>query len=448
MKSFARATFALLAIALLSVVTAESRAQDPDSVPPRTARFTTEQLDSLLAPIALYPDPLLAQVLVAATFADQIEEAAAYVRTNGTEGIDEQGWDVSVKAVAHYPPVLNRMVERIDWTTELGQAYALQSTDVMDAVQRLRAQAAVHGNLQSTAEQEVTHQGKHIVITPAQPTVVYVPTYDPAIVYFQPVFVVAKHHARYWSFGIGFPIGAWLNYDCDWYGRRIYYHGWRGYGWHGRSRPHIRLSHHYVHPRFVGVHANRRVLYRPVRAETHPSTGAPNRTVFSQTVRSGANIYVSDGPAKASSNSRTVFPRDLRGALPPSKGSAREAGKSATTREPIVYRGSVPSNRTQAPGSGYGSVRRPSQSRPVPAGVSGGSYGTVRSRPGTTKSTGSSVAPAPTRPSGGFGTVRPPRASSGARPSSVRPPSSGSYQGVQRGTTSKPSSGTTSRRKP
>src|SRR5579863_2275138 len=85
--------------------------------------FSPDQLDNLLSPIALYPDPLLAQVFVAATFPDQVEEAARYVRSYGQNGVDEQPWDVSVKAVSHYPTVIEMMSDKIDWTTSLGQAY-------------------------------------------------------------------------------------------------------------------------------------------------------------------------------------------------------------------------------------------------------------------------------------------------------------------------------------
>ncbi|MGA2436405.1 MAG: DUF3300 domain-containing protein, partial [Bryobacteraceae bacterium] len=102
--------------------------------------FSPDQLDNLAAPVALYPDPLLAQVLLAATFPDQIDEAARFVRANPDPyAIDSQYWDVSVKAVAHYPTVLYMMADKLDWTTALGQAYANQSADVMASVQRLRA---------------------------------------------------------------------------------------------------------------------------------------------------------------------------------------------------------------------------------------------------------------------------------------------------------------------
>ena len=96
---------------------------------PAYENFSRDQLDNLLSPVALYPDPLLAQLFVAATFPDQVEEAARFVRGNGPNGVDEQDWDVSVRAIAHYPTVIGMMADKIDWTTSLGQAYVNQSTE-------------------------------------------------------------------------------------------------------------------------------------------------------------------------------------------------------------------------------------------------------------------------------------------------------------------------------
>jgi hypothetical protein len=115
-----------------------SVAQDDSSVQP----FSPDQLDNLLAPIALYPDPLLAQILPAATFPDQIDEAARLCRAGANpDDIDMQPWDVSVKAVAHYPTVLYMMADSLDWTTAVGQAYVNQNDDVMASMQRLRQEA-------------------------------------------------------------------------------------------------------------------------------------------------------------------------------------------------------------------------------------------------------------------------------------------------------------------
>jgi hypothetical protein len=221
--------------------------------------YSPEQLDNLLSPIALYPDPLLAQVLLAATFPGQIDEAARYVRGSGSSGVDDQPWDVSVKAVAHYPTVIYMMADRLDWTTALGQAYVYQSTDVMTSVQHLRAMAQAQGNLVTTPQQQVIVEGGVIRVWPANPRLIFVPVYDPAIVYVRrPSWGLAI------GFGMGFLIGAWLNHDCDWGRHRVIYTGWSGGGWVERSRPYVQITNVYVNNRYTNVVVNRNVVNRPV----------------------------------------------------------------------------------------------------------------------------------------------------------------------------------------
>jgi hypothetical protein len=224
--------------------------------------YAADQLDNLVAPIALYPDPLLAQVLIAATFPDQIDAAARWVRSNGQSGVDEQPWDVSVRSVAHYPTVLNMMAADLDWTTAVGQAYAYQSTDVMTSVQRLRAMARAQGNLPTTPQQQVVVEGGFISIWPASATLLYIPTYDPAIVFFRPVYFGGIFTA--FSFGTAWRIGVWLNLDCDWGRHRVYYTAWQGRGWIARSRPQVRINATYVNTRLATITINRRVVQRPL----------------------------------------------------------------------------------------------------------------------------------------------------------------------------------------
>ncbi len=184
--------------------------------------YSADQLDNLLAPVALYPDPLLAQVLTAATFVDQVDEASRMLRgSSDPRFIDGQPWDVSVKSVAHYPSVLQMMSDRLDWTTSVGQAYVNQSTDVMIAIQRLRMMAHNQGNLVSNQQQLVTLDGDYISIDPYQPQYIYVPIYDPSFIYY-------RRGGNFLTFGAGFAIGAWLNYDFNWRSHDIYYHGWEG----------------------------------------------------------------------------------------------------------------------------------------------------------------------------------------------------------------------------
>jgi hypothetical protein len=244
--------------------------------------FSPEQLDNLVAPIALYPDPLLAQVLVGATFPDQIDQAARSVRANGDPNyIDQQPWDVSVKAVAHYPTVLFNMADKLDWTTALGQAYVGQSTDVMTAVQRLRVEAQSAGNLVSTPQQQVVMQGGYVQIWPAQPQYIYVPVYDPALVYYRrPGFFMGI------TFGRAFFIGAWLNNDFDWGGHRVYYHGWEGGGgWIGRSRAYIHVNNVYVNTSYRNVAINRTVVNRSVNYTTLNRYQSVHRDVHYDNVR-------------------------------------------------------------------------------------------------------------------------------------------------------------------
>jgi hypothetical protein len=251
------------AVAGISFHAAPVVAQVTSSTTEEHALFTHEQLDDLVAPVALYPDAILAQLLVASTFYQQVAAASRHVAAYGARGIDEQSWDISVKAIAHYPPLLNMLARQEDWTAALGRAYVLQSGDVMDAVQRLRAMAYEQGNLVSTAEQEVIVERERILIVPAQPQVIYVPTYNPRVVYYVPVSSGGLYHSD-WSFGIGYPIGAWLSYDCDWWSRRVVYSGWGHHGWRSRSMPYIYITNVYVNPNYHDVNVNYGVLRRPV----------------------------------------------------------------------------------------------------------------------------------------------------------------------------------------
>jgi hypothetical protein len=185
------------------------------AVPPPMPAYqplSQAQLDDLLGPIALYPDPLMAQILPASTFPTDIVLADRYVSGGGDPGqIDQQPWDASVQALARYPNVLKWMDENLAWTTELGQAFLNQQQDVMDSIQRLRQSAYNLGNLQSTPQQQVINDGGYIEIVPVQTQVIYVPVYQPALVYYQPAY-----GSPFVTFGIGWAIGSWMDCDFDW----------------------------------------------------------------------------------------------------------------------------------------------------------------------------------------------------------------------------------------
>jgi len=261
-----------LLLAALAVAPSGATAQGGVLPPPVALqeRYSADEIDNLVGPVALYPDALLAQVLVAATFPEQVEDAARFVRLHGTDAIDDQPWDVSVKAVAHYLSALNMMAERIDWTAALGRAYAGQSTAVMESVQRLRAQADAHGNLVSNEQQQIVRDdARQYVIVPAQPQVIFVPTYDPFLAFSRPLFTTGFRTPS-WSFGVGYPIGSWLIYDFHWGRRTLFYHGWHprhfhdAGGWRARSFPFVRITNVYVHPRFRNVYVNDGIWRRPI----------------------------------------------------------------------------------------------------------------------------------------------------------------------------------------
>jgi hypothetical protein len=257
----------LLALSLFVPLASAQEEPAPEQAaeqPPEASYFSPEQLDNLVAPVALYPDPLLAQLLPASTFPEQVDEAARFVRAHADPNyIDSQPWDVSVKSVAHYPSVVYMLAEKNDWTTSIGQAYVAQPDDVMAAVQRLRRQARDAGHLRTSREHEVVETEGYIHIYPANPRYIYVPTYDPAYVY-------VRHPGYYGrpviSFGAGFMIGAWLNHELDWHHHRVIYSDWEhGHGWMLRSRPYVRVNHIYVHNNHRTVIVNHRVIDRPVR---------------------------------------------------------------------------------------------------------------------------------------------------------------------------------------
>jgi hypothetical protein len=161
---------------------------------PVAAAFTREELEKLLAPVALYPDDLLAQVLPASAYPVQIvmvqrwlDKNASAIANNDYSGIDKQNWDPAVKALARFPDVIKKMSADLDWTTDLGDAVVNQPKDVADVVQLLRAKAESAGKLKTTKEQKVVKRKEDgrdvIVVESADPSVVYVPTYDPVEAY-------------------------------------------------------------------------------------------------------------------------------------------------------------------------------------------------------------------------------------------------------------------------
>ena len=243
-------TIIMLLVALMSYVPSASAQQENPA-------FSQAELDQMLAPIALYPDVLLSQILVAATYPLEIVEAARWSAANpGLEGeqavtaVEYQAWDPSVKALVAFPGVLDRMNEDLNWTRALGDAFLFQEAQVMDSVQNLRQRAYEAGNLNSTENARVVRENQVIVIEPANPQVVYVPYYNPQVVYgswwwpgYAPV---------YW----GPPPGIHLSLGFNWgWGRGIFVSPgffFSSFDWYRRQTVVVHRQHTYHHrPHFV-----------------------------------------------------------------------------------------------------------------------------------------------------------------------------------------------------
>lgn len=227
----------ILAGSVFGGLAAQEAPAPAPSAPPYVQQ-TPDQLEQLVAPIALYPDSLVAQILAASTFPEQVVEADRWAQANqGLQGealaqaADEQPWDASVKALTAFPAVLGNMDRNLSWTSSLGDAYYNQPDQVMTAIQTMRQRAQAAGTLQSTPQQVVSTQGPDIDIEPANPDVVYVPAYDPWVVYGIPLlpwpdwypYPGIWYDGPFLAFGLGFSIGFFGGYGWGW-------HHW-GFDW-------------------------------------------------------------------------------------------------------------------------------------------------------------------------------------------------------------------------
>src|SRR5947208_9285579 len=239
------------------VTVAQTQEQQQSAVADEpTPKIPNDQLDSLVAPIALYPDPLLAQVLAASTYPLEIVELQQWLTKNKdlkdkalADAVQKQPWDSSIQSMAALPDVVKRLADDIGWTTDLGNAVLAQQSDVMDAVQRMRAKAQEKGNLKSTEQMKVetkTVENKNvIVIEQSKPEVVYVPSYDPVVVYGAPPYPyppIAYPPPGYYaagmavSFGVGMMVGAAMG------------GGWCcNSGWGGNNNININNNNNFVH---------------------------------------------------------------------------------------------------------------------------------------------------------------------------------------------------------
>jgi Protein of unknown function (DUF3300) len=243
---------------------------------------TPEQLQQLVAPIALYPDPLVAQILAASTYPTEIVEAERWLKQHPHlkgdqlgKAVNQQPWDASVKALTAFPSVIENMNRNLSWTSELGDAYYNQQQDVINAIQTMRQKAKAAGTLTSNSQQKVTTEGQTIVVEPANPEVVYVPAYDPWTVYGAPFGVFPGYYyappvgvvlgAAGIGFGLGIPIGLFGGWGWGW-------HNW-GVDWGHRDVMFNRAAYVSHSPTVI----DRNVSSRNIRSEFNRSTAVDHR---------------------------------------------------------------------------------------------------------------------------------------------------------------------------
>src|SRR5271166_3355897 len=370
----------LLLLALLFAAGAQDLAAYQDAPAPAQAtqgreylQQTPEQLQQLVAPVALYPDSLVAQILGASTFPEQVVEADRWVQAHPNlkgddlaQAVDQQPWDPSVKSLTAFPSVLGNMDKNLSWTSSLGDAYYNQQEDVMDAVQVMRQRAQEAGNLKTTPQQTVTSQGSTIIIEPASPEIVYVPAYDPWVVYGDPIVAWAGWYpypeiwyaGPYLSFGVGFGIGYYGGYEWGW-------HHW-GSDWHHRSVI-------YNHDRYYSgsrTFYNRNTYYRgePGRAESNREQGryTEHSGEANRNMREDSHPH---GGAYNRPSAVTASPRPFNGNTQAARGYAEPRGQSG------VHSGAFSNYNHGGETRGYSSRGSASFGGGFHGGGGGGSHG-------------------------------------------------------------------------
>jgi len=262
----------ICALALLpgdcTLMARQSAEQSPPPADEQAASIPPEQLDSLVAPIALYPDPLLSQTLVSSTYPLEIIQLQQWLGKHTglkdkalADAVQKQPWDPSIQAMAALPDVVKQLAENIKWTTDLGNAFLAQQKDVMDAVQRMRKKAEEGGNLKSSEQQKVetkvVESKDVIVIEQSNPEVIYVPSYNPTVVYGAPAYPyppIAYPPPGYYAAGMAISFGVGLAMGAAWGG------GWGyGCGWGGNNNVYINHNNNFVRNSNANINRNQNV---------------------------------------------------------------------------------------------------------------------------------------------------------------------------------------------
>lgn len=401
----------LLLVLSVGVVLPAFAAATDSEVPNRTP----EEIEKLVSPIALYPDSLVALILPAATESADVVLAARFLDFDGKESdIEKQFWHESVKSLAHYPDLVRWMDENLEWTQQLGEVFAAQPADVMAAIQRLRAHARANGLLADTPQQRVVVERETVYIVPADPACIYVPRYDPEILWTR-----RSHRGSFISFSVGFSVGNWLFYDCDWPGRTIWVHrrhpGWVYNPFWRPPPPAARV--HVVTAWCPPPHHHRRVVLHGHRPPPRTIVVAP--PCGPADIRRGPGFrdgHRSHGPSRHLPPGHVVapsHPHPRPPSPPPTAGprpNHRDGNNRLVAPVPPAHEGPRPRVHSEpprhpGPGSATATLRRPVQPAPHQPTVS--SPPPEPSRPprpmGPSPSTGNSH-----RPGGGHRIAPPP----------------------------------------
>ncbi|MFG0283613.1 MAG: DUF3300 domain-containing protein [Phycisphaerales bacterium JB039] len=333
MKRRCTATLILALLAAAGPVSGQEESVPPPAQPgaaqpeaaaqPGPGALTSAELEELVGPIALYPDPLLANVLGAAVYPDEVRRAAIFARDGGDpKYLETLDWEPPVKAIALIPDVARMMGEYLQWTIALGQAYLTQAEEVMAAVQSLRQKAMATGALQTTSEQKVTTEADVIVIEPANPDIIYVPYYDPAIVYW---YDDDDDYDAWIGFGTGIIVGiVWADLICDWD------HGCIGWGW-GHTDIDIDIGE---------INIDRDRVEHHARVGREGGAWAPNRDKPIATNRPDQRprFRAATSPQAPASARAQALPRTSSAAAAPARPGTRPGAGGARTQAPSAAR--------------------------------------------------------------------------------------------------------------
>ncbi len=405
----------MLVAAAFTLRVADAPAQTDPVPPPATAPLrSAAELEQLVAPIALYPDPLIATILPAAVYPLEIVQAARFVaNTNNLINLDGQPWDDNVKAVAKVPEVIQKMNDDLQWTMELGEAFLAQGNDVMEAIQYLRGQARAAGTLQSTPQQivvvtntivERTYEQSIVYVTntivqvvPANPQVIYVPYYNPTVIYVPP-----PGPPPVVTFAVGISVGFIMANNCNWYYGGCY----RGYYPPPPPRwpppyypppyrppgppPGYRPPPHGAPPGYRPPPPPGYRPYNPPPGASQPwtpnparlnSSGTPTAAALTRSPEARGWPTANTRPATLPAASPSTRPAAVNPGLPANRPTTGNVGNAGVAPASGGYGGTRPATAATPPASrpqtqpagGNNAVTRPTPTQPAPGGGSPGS---------------------------------------------------------------------------